>query len=342
MTRVDAEKSYKVAQILKDLNCHKVVFCYATEQDLFLAQYTAGIVAESGTQVYMFIEPTTEVLLSFAIMKMQCDNGVLFDNCYKIIDNKGFTLQELSICDKDKYNKAETLYWKNVTENKISLVDYSIYTEYVSITKDLMIEKPLPLKIVYSANNGAGFRIIPHLLTNVGYNDITLCNNEAFPSGKKEDFLQSTQNALETGEKDNADIVIITDSSCSRLCVAIKDEEKMKLLTNQELSNLLVDYICASYIRQRLMPYIPMLFIDKGNNQSMEILQKYSIKGVESENIAEKLCNFEKSRNIGGFMFACDGNYGFYANRKIKVRDAAAASIVACAAVATKLAKKSL
>ncbi len=322
----------------------------------FFAKVTADLFSANGIQVYFFdgLRPTPE--LSFALRELDCQSGIMLTashnpkeySGYKVYWNdggqvvsphdKGIITEVNKIDDisKIKFEGNPELIEMIGSEMDDRFIDQvlatSINPEIVKLEKDL--------KIVYSPIHGTGFRLVPRALKALGFENVTLveeqCNisgdfpTVVYPNPEEKEALTM---ALNLAKKIDADLVMATDPDCDRVGIAIKNNEGDHILLNgNQTGTLLFNYLIDQWkVKGKLTgneyivkTIVTTNLIDKiayeNNVQCYNVLTGFKY-------IGEIMTNLEgKSTFIAG----AEESYGYLIGDHVRDKDA----VVACNTIA--------
>ena len=230
------------------------------------AEFSAKIMAESGVDAWLFdsCRPTPE--LSFAVRHVNATGGVMLtashnpahDNGFKVYFNEGDPILEpIATGILNEVNAVQSDSYEPVPESErgqIRILGPDIDDAYLSRLKGVMLnpgllEKAKSLKIVYTAIHGTGGVHVPTILRTLGFNFLTVPEQDVFdgrfPTVKSPnpENASALQMALDLAEKEHADIVIGNDPDCDRMGVAVRDKAgKMQLITGNQIGALMAWY----------------------------------------------------------------------------------------------------
>ncbi|HCI56382.1 MAG TPA: phospho-sugar mutase [Bacteroidales bacterium] len=267
----------------------------------YFAETAADIFSANGFEVLLFdsLRPTPE--LSFAIRHYKCHSGVVVTashnppeyNGYKAYWNDGG--QVVPPHDEGIINEVRKI--KSVKEIKFG-GDKSRIKILGKETDDLFlkevlkirlnpdaIEKQKDMGIVYTPIHGTGGKLIPSALKlfgfrniiNVPEQDITDGNFPTVKSPNPEE-AEALKMAIETAEKNNADLVMATDPDADRLGIAVRTPERSFILFNgNQTGALLMYYTLSQYKEKKLY---------KGN--------EYVIKTIVTSDLLDRIAEDHK------------------------------------------------
>ena len=234
------------------------------------AQIAAGIFSANGIIVYLFdaLRPTPE--LSFAIRELECQSGCVITashnpkeyNGYKVYWNDG--AQVVAPHDKNiitEVNKitsvGEVKFEAN--QSKIIAVGKNIDALYFARAKKLSIDptavqRQHDLKIVYTPIHGSGITLVPGLLQEFGFTNVSIVEAQAAPDGNfptvqspNPEEKSAMQLALDQAQAQDADLVLATDPDADRVGVGVRNEQgKWVLLNGNQTAALLTYYLLSA------------------------------------------------------------------------------------------------
>ncbi len=237
----------------------------------FFAETTANVFAANGIKAFLFDElrPTPE--LSFAIRDLKCQGGVVCTashnpkeyNGYKAYGNDGGQL--VPPHDKNVIKEVEAI--SDVSEIKftggeenITIIGKAMDEKYISMVKSLsvypeIIQKQHNLKIVYTPIHGTGIKLVPEVLSEFGFTNVTIVEEQAKPDGNfptvnypNPEESDAMAIGLKKAKEIDADILLGTDPDADRVGIAVKDDKGEWILMNGNQTAVLA---CAYMIEAR-------------------------------------------------------------------------------------------
>ncbi|WP_035557117.1 phospho-sugar mutase [Hymenobacter sp. IS2118] len=320
------------------------------------AQIAAGIFSANGIVVYLFdgLRPTPE--LSFAIRELECQSGCVITashnpkeyNGYKVYWNDGAQV----VAPHDANIIAEVNKITSVGEvkfeadrSKIISVGENIDALYFARARQLSIDpaaiqRQHDLKIVYTPIHGSGITLVPGLLREFGFTNVSVVEAQATPDGNfptvqspNPEEKSAMQLALDQAQAQDADIVFATDPDADRVGVGVKnDKGEWVLLNGNQTAALLTYYLLSA--RQRAGQATPQDFIVYTIVTSEiigDIARQHNVKSYQTltgfKYIAGLIRDLEGQETyIGGG----EESYGFLIGDFVRDKDA----VSACAMVA--------
>jgi phosphoglucomutase len=215
------------------------------------------------------LRPTPE--LSFAIRHLQCQGGVVCTashnpkeyNGYKAYWNDGGQL--VPPHDKNVIKEVEAI--KSVDdvkfsggETNITIIGKDMDNTYIAMVKSLsvypeVIAKQHDLKIVYTPIHGTGITLVPEVLKQFGFTNVTIVDEQSTPDGNfptvvypNPEESEAMSIGLKKAREMNADILLGTDPDADRVGIAIKNHKDEWVLMNGNQTAVLA---CAYMIEAR-------------------------------------------------------------------------------------------
>lgn len=237
------------------------------------ALITADVLSANGFDVYIFdsLRPTPE--LSYAVRLKKAVAGVMITashnpkeyNGYKVFWSDGG--QVTSPVDKEivaEVNRigspAEVRFLPGEGAGIIRTMGEDVDSAYL---KDILsltlspesVARHNDIRIVYTPLHGTGVRLVPRALDMLGFKNVFHVpeqdvNDGDFPTVKSPNPEEPSalKMALETAERNSADIVLATDPDADRVGVAVRDGNgKMVLLNGNQTASILTYYILTRW-----------------------------------------------------------------------------------------------
>lgn len=237
------------------------------------ALITADVLSANGFDVYIFdsLRPTPE--LSYAVRLKKAVAGVMITashnpkeyNGYKVFWSDGG--QVTSPVDKEivaEVNRigspAEVRFVPGEGAGIIRTMGEDVDSAYL---KDILsltlspesVARHNDIRIVYTPLHGTGVRLVPRALDMLGFKNVFHVpeqdvNDGDFPTVKSPNPEEPSalKMALETAERNSADIVLATDPDADRVGVAVRDGNgKMVLLNGNQTASILTYYILTRW-----------------------------------------------------------------------------------------------
>ena len=229
------------------------------------AQRCAQIAMDHGADVYLFDGCRATPEMSFAVRQLRTDAGVMLtashnpshDNGYKVNFNDGAGIVEPHATGIIKeVNAIKDESYEPLPESergKLTLLGDDMDQQYLARVETMMLQPQLleqpeakKLKIIFTALHGTGGVLVPVLLKRLGFNFLTVPEQDVrdgrFPTVKSPnpENAPALKMAVDLADKEGADIVIGTDPDCDRMGVGVRNAKgEMVLLTGNQTGSLM-------------------------------------------------------------------------------------------------------
>ncbi|MDW7695187.1 phospho-sugar mutase [Flammeovirgaceae bacterium SG7u.111] len=233
----------------------------------FFAKITAGVMAANGIKVYLFdaLRPTPE--LSFAIRHLGCKSGVVLTASHNPKEYNGYKAYWEDggqvVSPHDKNIIAEVSAISSVDDIKfeggddlIEKISKEVDEPYLEMIKGLSIspdaiEAQKDLKIVFTSIHGTGITMVPPVLEKLGFNNVTIVEEQAEPDGNfptvvypNPEEAEALSLAVKKAKEIDADILLGTDPDSDRVGIAVKNQHgEFQLLNGNQTGTLLFYYL---------------------------------------------------------------------------------------------------
>ena len=322
------------------------------------AKITADVFSANGLHVYLFesLRPTPE--LSYSIRKKDAQSGVMVTashnpkeyNGYKVYWSDG--AQITSPVDKDIVAEVNAISDPSMVKftpgegaGKIEIMGSEVDNAYLDDILSLMLSpearaKHSDIKIVYTPLHGTGVRLVPMALDRLGFKNIYHVpeqdvNDGDFPTvqSPNPEEPSALKMAVETADREHADIVLATDPDADRMGIAVRDNDgKMVLFNGNQTGAMLTYYILTRW--KELGKLDPSKYVVKTivtTELIRAIAEKFGVKVYNVLTGFKYIAEIVK-RNEGKGEFICGGeeSYGFNVGEYVRDKDA----VIACSMVA--------
>ncbi|MGV3659904.1 MAG: phospho-sugar mutase, partial [Prosthecobacter sp.] len=201
----------------------------------------------------------------FAVRQLRADAGVMLtashnpahDNGYKVNFNDGAgivephatgIIKEVNAIKDENYTALP-----EAERGKLTTLGDDMDQQYLARVETMMLQPELlkqdaarKLKIVFTALHGTGGVLVPVLLKKLGFNFLTVPEQDVrdgrFPTVKSPnpENASALKMAVDLANKEGADIIIGTDPDCDRMGVGVRDSKgEMVLLTGNQTGSLM-------------------------------------------------------------------------------------------------------
>ena len=329
----------------------------------YFSREASAVFAENGIKVYIYPELMPTPALSFAVRHLGCAAGVMMTashnpseyNGYKVYNSAGCQVTDeaaseiSSFIDKaDYFEDVSFGSWDELLEKgMISFIGEDTVTAYIENVKSQSLvadeeELDRDVAIVYTPLNGTGLRPVVRTLSECGYTNISVVEEQREPDGTfptcpypNPEIRQAMEKGIEKAKSAGADLLIATDPDCDRVGIAVKDNGEYRLLTGNETGILLTEYICELRCFKDTMPEDPLIIKTIVTTEMIEPIAKrwgVRIKDVLTgfKYIGEQIGFLEEKGDESRYVFGFEESYGYLAGTYVRDKDAVVASMMIC------------
>ena len=322
----------------------------------FFAETVANVFAANGIKVFLFedLRPTPE--LSFTIRQLGCQGGVVCTashnpkeyNGYKAYWNDGGQLvpphDKAVIAEVEKIGDVNDVKWSG-GEGNITIIGKEMDEKYISMVKSLsvypeVIQQQKDLKIVYSPIHGTGIKLVPQVLKEFGFQNVTIVEEQATPDGNfptvvypNPEEKEAMSIGLKKAAEIDADILCATDPDADRVGIGVKNTKgEWVLMNGNQTAVLAFNYMIESRKEKGLQQPNDMVVKTIVTTNMIDVIAERS--GVNCYNvltgfkwIAELIKEKEGTENyvVGG-----EESYGLMIGSQIRDKDAVSAVALLC------------
>ena len=337
--------------------------------DLF-AKESACVLAGHGIKVYLYSTLHSVPQLSFTILELKCDAGVVITashnppkyNGYKVYGpTAGQATPELAneitrhIRAVEGFKTGYKPYDEAIADGTVELIGREIDEIYYQKTMtlltqpDLVKEKGKDLKLVYTPLHGSGNVPVREVLKRIGVTNVTVVREQEAPDGdfptvkapNPEDPNAFTL-AFRYAEEVDASVIIGTDPDSDRLGLAVKKTDgTWAVLTGNQIGAILIHSLLSSYKATGKLPENGLVVRSIVSTQLADaICARFGVALKEVLTgfrfIAEQIAECEQTHKHT-FLFGFEESFGFLAGSFARDKDAiCAAMLVAEACVVYK------
>lgn len=324
------------------------------------AREAAGVLAASGITAHLYPELMPTPALSFAVRYLHCDAGINITashnpakyNGYKTYGSDGCQIA-LEMADRvlDEINNLDIFsdvkhisYEEGVQNGLIQIIPQRVTDAYIEAVKgqSLLHDVDGGLKVVYTPLNGAGRMCVTRVLSEIGFNDVTLVPEQAEPDGNfptcpypNPEFREALQKGLELSERLQPDLLLATDPDSDRAGVAVRHNGEFVLINGNEMGVLLLDFVARMRRKNGTMPEHPAAISTIVSTDLNEaVTAEYGIELFKVltgfKFIGEKIGELEAKGQEHRFIFGYEESYGYMSGSYVRDKDAVNASLLIC------------
>ena len=326
------------------------------------AERAAAILAANGIHVWLYRELMPTPALSFAIMHLKCQSGIVITashnpakyNGYKVYGEDASQISPEVAADIEKRISAVD-YWTGIpqatletglTSGKIEYIPEETVQAYLAAVLaeqvDPEICRRVPLSVVYTPLNGTGNRCVRAIFERIGVQQVTVVPEQEMPDGDfptcpypNPEERSAMQKGLELAEKTGADILIATDPDADRAGVAVRHQGSFHRLTGNEIGVLMLRYLVQ---RRREMGKLPANPVAVKSLVSTKLADRLAGEmGVQMIDvltgfkfIGEQIALLEQKNEVDRFVLGFEESSGYLTGPHARDKDAVNAAMIIC------------
>lgn len=331
------------------------------KSDVF-ARTAAGVFAANGIRVHIWPELLPVPTVSYAVRRLKASAGVMITashnpskyNGYKVYGPDGCQITTEAakailsgIEAVDLFSDVKRIAFdEGVAAGKIDYIDESVLTGFIEEVKRQSVlfgdEVNRDVAIVYSPLNGTGLKPVTRALSESGFTNITVVEEQKNPDGNfptcpypNPEIREAMELGLEYCRKTGADLLLATDPDADRCGIAVRDGADYRLLSGNEVGLLLLEYICSQRQRHGKMPAHPVFVktivtIDLAE----KIADHYGVKTVNVltgfKFIGEVIGRLEAEGRAQDYICGFEESYGYLTGSYMRDKDAVNAAFMIC------------
>lgn len=229
-----------------------------------LSSFAAQVCAANGFTTYLFDNFRSTPELSFAVRHLGAAAGIVISASHNPPQDNGFKAywsdgaQLVAPHDKGVLDMAAALseihtidFSEAINEGKIKIIGEDVDTAYIAAAAEQAEGTDRDVSIVYSPLHGAGQTNVLPLLRSVGFNDISLVEDQMVPDGNFPTVEGGKPNPEERIANDRAvaqllarkaDIAITNDPDADRIGVMVRQGDDVVYLSGNQSAVLATDY----------------------------------------------------------------------------------------------------
>lgn len=332
------------------------------KSDVF-AKVAAGVFAANGIAVNLWPELNPVPTVSFATRYLHTSAGVMITASHNPSKYNGYKVYGADGCQITTEAAAEILaeiekldifadvksidFEEAVSAGKVEYIKPEVLTAFIEEVKGQSVlfgeEVDKNVAIVYSPLNGTGYIPVTRTLSEMGYTNITLVEEQRLPDGNfptcpypNPEIKEAMALGMEYAKKNNADLLLATDPDCDRVGIAVKDSNgEYQLLSGNEVGLLLLDYICSQRVKYGKMPIDPVMVktivtMDLGER----IAAHYGVRTIDVltgfKFIGEQIGLLEKNGKADTYIFGFEESYGYLTGSYVRDKDGVNGAYMIC------------
>ena len=195
------------------------------------------------------------------------------------------------------------------------------------------------LNIVFTSLHGTSITMIPKVLQQAGYKNVTVVEEQALPDGNFPTVVspnteepEALKMAIDLAKKENADIVIGTDPDCDRLGIAVKNSTgEYTLLNGNQAMLIKTHFLLEQWKKENKLngkQFVASTIVS--TPMIRKIAENYKVIYKEGLTvfkwIAKMIKDFPNLEHIGGG----EESFGYLVGDFVRDKDAVTATLLIC------------
>ncbi len=370
-TRTIAESAFGMAAYFKQVTGQTtgraVIAHDSRNRSREFAELTASVFAAQGMQVFLFeaIRATPE--LSFAVLHLKCDVGVMISASHNPPADNGFKAywghggQVTSPPDKgivDCVYAAKDIpvadFAQAVRSGLIEIIGESVDAVYIAELLKLSLSGNRKLKAIYSPLHGVGETSVYRALKAAGFDGVSIFEPHREPNGNFPNIPKQLPNPespkvfepiIPQADAEGVDLIVASDPDADRIAVMVRnsDSGKFVVLSGNQQGALIADYIIRKRRRGQVRPGQDNRFTGplSADHYVVETLVTTQLTAAIARSagvqvVDDLLVGFKyigetmDSRGVDHFLFGTEESLGYLAGDSARDKDAAIAALYLC------------
>ena len=319
-----------------------------------LAKLVADVFSANNIQVYLFsdLRPTPE--LSFAVKHLGCQCGIVLTashnppeyNGYKVYWEDGGQLvppQDKEIIAEINRLKYSEIKFE-VNNDLIIYIDKEVDEAFAKASIEngsfgTTQNDKNNLNIVFTSLHGTSITMIPKVLQQAGYKNVTVVEEQALPDGNFPTVVspnpeepEALKMAIDRAKKENADIVVGTDPDCDRLGIAVKNSTgEYTLLNGNQAMLIKTHFLLEQWKKENKLngkQFVASTIVStpmiRKIAENYKVIYKEGLTGFKW--IAKMIKDFPNLEHIGGG----EESFGYLVGDFVRDKDAVTATLLIC------------
>lgn len=325
------------------------------------ARHAAAVLAHNGIKTYITGELKPTPYLSFMVRHFGCDAGIMITASHNPAKFNGYKVYGSDGCQVTDKAAGEIFdYIQRVKTFDVKAVDYAaavekgcvsvadVTREYLDCVYERSVSDKRKLSIVYTPLNGTGCDIVPQMLRERGFDDVTVVPEQARPDGSfatcpypNPEKAEALNLALELAKSRGADIVIGTDPDADRIGAVVKTKNGYRLITGNEMGVLLIDFVFSHSKRLPEKPVAVKTIVT--TDLAARVAESYGAEMREVltgfKYIGEVIKKLEEKGEGERFVIGYEESYGYLSGTYVRDKDAVVATMLVAEMAAAYLAE---
>ncbi len=322
------------------------------------AELSARVLAAAGFRAFLFKEPRSTPLLSFAVRHLHCDAGIMItashnppsDNGFKCYGSSGGQIippDDLGIieCVKTASDREipEKPLHEALADGSIVWLDQELDTAYITAVLSESVCHARDLSVVYTPLHGVGETSVARVLKTAGFRRVHVLESQRAPDGDfpnvpghvaNPENPRTLEAAITEARKIGAELVIASDPDADRIGVAVPVSgdrgAEWTTLTGNQIGVLLAAFVMKESEAQGKLRSDHYLITTLLTSEMTQALAHR--EGIRTE--ADLLVGFKwiakriDDSGYASFLFGFEESHGYLKGTHARDKDAAVAALL--------------
>jgi phosphoglucomutase/phosphomannomutase len=329
------------------------------------AELCARVLAAAGFKVYLFPEPRSTPLLSFAVRALKCDAGVMITASHNPPSDNGFKCYGPSggqvippddagiiACVKAASDRAipEKPFQEGLADGSIVLVGPELDDAYLSAVVGESVSRARDLSIVYTPMHGVGETSVAAALKRAGFTRVNLLASQRTPDGDfpnvpghvaNPEIPKTLEASIAEAKETGADLVLASDPDADRIGVAVPvtgdPSGDWTTLDGNQIGVLLAAFVMKQTKAMGRLRRDHYLVTTLVTSQMARALAEREGVRVEDDLLVGFKWIGQRIDQAGpaGFLFGFEESHGYMKGTFVRDKDAATAALLFAELAAT-------
>jgi phosphoglucomutase/phosphomannomutase len=334
------------------------------------AELCARVLAAAGFKVYLFADPRSTPLLSFAVRHLKCDAGIMItashnppaDNGFKCYDATGGQVippddAAIIACVKAASDREipEKPFAEGLADGSIVLAGPEVDDAYIAAVVGESVSPARDLSLVYTPMHGVGETSVVAALKRAGFARINILASQRIPDGdfpnvpghvSNPEIPRTLEPAITEARATGADLVIASDPDADRIGVAVPTtgdpSGDWTTIDGNQIGVLLAAFVMKQTKAMGRLRRDHYLITTLVTSQMARALASRAGVGVEDDLLVGFKWIGHRIDEAGpaGFLFGFEESHGYMKGTFVRDKDAATAALLFSELAATVKSRK--
>jgi phosphoglucomutase/phosphomannomutase len=334
------------------------------------ATLCARVLAAAGFKVYLFAEPRSTPLLSFAVRHLKCDAGIMItashnppsDNgfkCYAATGGQVIPPDDSGIieCVKAASDHAipEKPFEEGIKDGSITIAGPEVDRAYIAAVVSQSVSAARDLAVVYTPMHGVGETSVAAALQSAGFDRVNILAAQRTPDGdfpnvpghvSNPEIPKTLDASIQEARATGADLVLASDPDADRIGVGLPvtgDPAGLwTTLDGNQIGVVLAAFVIRQLKAQGRLRDGDFIITTLVSTQMARVLAESEGVRIEDDLLVGFKWIAQRIDQVGPehFLYAFEESHGYERGTHVRDKDAAVASLLFAELAATVKARK--